>query len=65
MICPFCQKTFAAREAEKACRNCALFGGCQKVKCPYCGYESPREPDFLATLRKLGNKLRRHTDAST
>lgn len=42
MTCSFCMKTFNLSEAEKTCNQCAMFGGCQKVKCPYCGYEGPK-----------------------
>lgn len=58
MICPFCRKEFAAKEAKKGCRACSSFGGCQKVKCPFCGYESPREPDYIEKIRNLKEKLR-------
>lgn len=38
--------------------------GCQKVKCPYCGYESPREPDVVETFRNIKKKFGRKTDES-
>jgi len=62
MICPYCRKEFSASDSKKECRSCSSFGGCQKVKCPYCGYESPREPEFVETLRDLTRKFRRKTD---
>lgn len=58
MICPFCRQEFAAKQAEKGCRSCSSFGGCQKVKCPFCGYESPKEPDFFEKIRKFMNRTK-------
>lgn len=40
-----------------ACGTCASFGGCQKVKCPYCGYESPKEPEFIEKIRNMRMKF--------
>ena len=56
MRCPFCGRTSSAPQAERACKTCALFGGCKKVKCPHCGYESPAEPRSLKWLRKMIGK---------
>ena len=53
MRCPFCAKTFESAKAQMACRNCAMFGGCRKVKCPHCGYEMPQEPGLIGWLRRL------------
>jgi len=58
MICPFCRKEFSAENAGKECRSCTSFGGCRRVKCPYCGYESPREPDFFGWIRTFVKKRR-------
>lgn len=52
MRCAFCDREFDERHASKACSGCAVFGGCQKVKCPHCGYESPRETRLLRWLRE-------------
>jgi len=56
MICSFCDKEFDEHASEKACRQCSLFGGCKKVKCPHCGYESPKQPKSLKWLNKIGRK---------
>ena len=52
MKCSFCGKEFDEQAQSKVCRNCALFGGCKMVRCPHCGYESPREPGLVKTIRK-------------
>jgi hypothetical protein len=62
VICPYCRKEFVAKDAKKECQSCSSFGGCQKVKCPFCGYESPREPEFIENLRVLKKKFGRNTD---
>jgi adenine-specific DNA methylase len=54
--CPFCDREFDEKAAEKACGACAVFGGCKMVKCPHCGYESPREPGLVKWLKRLGAK---------
>ena len=52
MICAFCGHAFQEAPAREQCRNCALFAGCRKVRCPRCGYESPEEPGLVKWLRK-------------
>ena len=61
MNCAFCHREFREEEAVKACKNCALFGGCKMVKCPYCGYEAPAEPGLVKWLRR---KTERRKEAS-
>ena len=57
MICAFCGHKFEEEFARERCRNCALFAGCQKVRCLRCGYESPAEPGLVKWLRKkVGGK---------
>lgn len=57
MKCSFCDRQFNPQAARRACRSCALFGGCQKIKCPYCGYETPAEPRLITWLKKGSAKL--------
>jgi predicted amidophosphoribosyltransferase len=52
--CSFCSKKFTEEEAILSCGNCTLFGGCRKVKCPHCGYETPQIPGLLKTLMSIG-----------
>lgn len=61
MRCPFCGWEFEERDSEELCKNCAVFGGCKKVKCPHCGYESPAEPKSVRWIReKFGKKQHDH-----
>jgi len=53
-----CDKRCDEATSQKCCRNCALFGGCRKVKCPYCGYESPAEPMSIRWLKQIFGKDR-------
>jgi len=43
MKCSLCGSQFEEEDARKECRGCSLFGGCRKIRCPHCGYETPRE----------------------
>ena len=59
MNCSWCRQDFDVKQGRVACRHCALFGGCRKVKCPHCGYEMPEEPRVLQVLgRMLGGGRR-------
>lgn len=53
--CPFCGHRATVEECNIACARCSLFGsgGCSKVRCPKCGYETAppaRLPKLLAKL---------------
>jgi len=52
MTCPYCRREFDADQARDACKGCRSGGGCRNVKCPYCGYETPREPRWIGWLRR-------------
>lgn len=52
MKCALCGLEFEEKEAQKACRGCALAANCRLVRCPNCGYESPLEPEFLKRIKK-------------
>jgi len=52
MRCDFCGKEFDETDGQKTCTSCRLFGGCMMVKCPYCGYETPKETRLLKWIRQ-------------
>jgi Fe2+ transport system protein FeoA len=48
LTCPACNHQFDEAAARgTACGACLAAGACGLVKCPECGYESPREPGVL------------------
>jgi len=53
MKCSFCQREFNDEQVKDACQGCPSGGGCHMVKCPYCGYESPREPGLIKKIRSF------------
>ena len=51
ITCPACNHEYDATDASAtACGACLARGACGLVKCPECGYESPREPGVLRRL---------------
>ena len=56
MICGFCNREFSEAQGEKNCQACSMFGGCKLVKCPYCGYEMPREAQIFKWLKRQKEK---------
>jgi hypothetical protein len=56
MICAFCGRTFNEESAKEQCDRCTPLVECGKVKCPYCGYENPKEPKSLKWLNKIRMK---------
>ncbi len=60
MKCAYCRKDFTREDAEAACGQCGLFGGCHLVKCPYCGAEQPEEPRMVGWLRNRLQRRHRH-----
>lgn len=69
--CGFCSRVFRQDEAQPTCANCPLNGGCQRVRCPYCGYENPLPPAWLNRVRawfgtdgsqRLGGTIEARTD---
>jgi hypothetical protein len=51
VTCGLCGNAFEEDRSQPACRSCPLGAGCGLVRCPSCGYENPREPDWLGKLR--------------
>jgi Fe2+ transport system protein FeoA len=56
MKCSMCDFEFDEESAVLECQRCAVFGGCQKVRCPSCGYHSPRETRLIRWLRRVIGK---------
>jgi hypothetical protein len=50
-MCTFCGKEFQEEQAQKGCAACALTKGCQMLRCPHCGYETPREPAWVKRVK--------------
>ncbi|MCX6358285.1 MAG: hypothetical protein NT029_00620 [Armatimonadetes bacterium] len=57
--CAFCGHSFSEEEGATSCGACAAFGGCRKVKCPGCGYETPQTSPLVRWLMalKAGRKV--------
>ena len=53
MICPACNHEFDPVSTSVGCGACLMQGSCGLVKCPECGYETPREPGFLGRVMKV------------
>jgi hypothetical protein len=49
--CGYCGRRFTEDRAQAACRGCPLGDGCHMMRCPYCGYDNPSEPAWLARVR--------------
>ena len=62
MLCVFCNHEFDEETAGVSCKTCSLMGGCKRVKCPRCGYESPKETGVVKWIRnRIGNRqAKRH-----
>jgi DNA-directed RNA polymerase subunit RPC12/RpoP len=41
--CDLCGYRYRLDRAERGCDGCPLSGSCELVKCPNCGYETPRD----------------------
>jgi hypothetical protein len=53
MKCALCGLEFDENAAASSCEGCLLAKKCRMVKCPNCGYETPKEPEWM---RKLGRQ---------
>lgn len=52
MKCSLCGMVFTERDADPSCPGCAMSGGCGMLKCPNCGYETPKESGLVKLVRK-------------
>ena len=51
MKCSLCGFHYSEQEVQTACSACPVTKGCQLLRCPNCGYETPPEPKWLKTIR--------------
>jgi rubredoxin len=58
MKCTLCGHVFDEATAATGCRGCPLVNGCELIRCPKCGFETPAEPDWLKRLKKRINRRR-------
>lgn len=49
--CPLCGARFS--HGLLVCGTCPLHAGCEIVKCPQCGYQSPRSSKLVDMVRRL------------
>lgn len=56
MKCPLCGYQFEEEDVV-ACKGCPLFKGCNMVRCPNCGFETPAEPKLVKVMKKWRSKI--------
>ncbi|MFW9879714.1 MAG: hypothetical protein ACFFG0_42105 [Candidatus Thorarchaeota archaeon] len=56
MKCQVCGINFNSDMAERACKNCSIFGSCGMVKCPFCGYENVPDKKKEKVNKCISNK---------
>ena len=44
MKCSLCGYEFSESEGKGSCANCPMHKGCHLVRCPNCGFETPKDP---------------------
>ena len=49
--CSLCGARFT--HGTLVCGSCPLNAGCEVVKCPSCGFQSPRESRIVNAVRRL------------
>lgn len=52
VTCGFCGADFQEDRSQATCQACPLSRACGLIRCPSCGYENPRSPRWLASVRK-------------
>ena len=56
MKCSLCSHEFDEAASRRSCAGCFNLGGCQMVRCPNCGYETPPEPEWIKQLKQKMEK---------
>jgi hypothetical protein len=54
--CALCGYMFDEKNGKASCKGCFMSGGCGLLRCPNCGYETPREPAWFKKILKRRNK---------
>jgi rubredoxin len=50
MKCTLCGHEFDEETAQATCKGCIAAKGCELVKCPNCGMDSPKTPKWIEKL---------------
>jgi len=61
-MCALCGTAFDLADASSSCKGCVLATGCDLIRCPNCGYETPKEPRWL---KKIFKKTDDHSTPSS
>lgn len=56
MKCSLCGCEFNEQEGKGGCNTCHVFGACNMIRCPNCGYETPAEPKIIKRFKKWRKK---------
>lgn len=56
MKCSYCSREFNESDAAASCLGCGKRTGCGMIKCPFCGYETPRETKWIKSIKKFFDK---------
>ena len=59
MKCSLCGTEFDEARAAGSCPGCALGQKCALARCPNCGFEMVREPDWVRRLGAWWRKIRK------
>ncbi|MFZ2654558.1 MAG: hypothetical protein WAX69_06540 [Victivallales bacterium] len=52
MRCSLCGNEFDENSAASSCEGCIMAKKCRMVKCPNCGYETPKEPEWIKRISR-------------
>lgn len=55
--CALCGYEFDEKNSKSSCKGCFMAGGCDLIRCPNCGYETPREPGWVNPVRNKISKM--------
>jgi len=52
MKCQLCGNEFDENAAASACEGCMMAKKCRLVRCPNCGYETPKTPEWIKKISR-------------